>query len=492
MMFLGLDFGTSGARACVTDSEKTIVWEQHVAYPDMAAQTPLDWRTALHALLSELPKDIAAQLQGLAIDGTSGTVLLCDAELEPVSPALLYHDNRAQLQAEQLKTIVPDSHIVCTATSGLAKFLWLTQQSDINHAAYFLHQADWLSALLCGKPGISDYHNALKTGYDIEQLCWPDWVMALPHSHLLPQVFSPGKVIGRIQPDIAAHFGIHPQCAIHAGTTDSIAAFIAADGMTRRCEASGAGMPSPRLLPQSAGCASNVSEADVNQLGIGVTSLGTTLVLKQLSAIRIDAPEYGVYSHRYGDLWLMGGASNAGAGVLRLYFDDAQLAELSAQIDPLQDSPLDYYPLTRIGERFPVNDAQLAPRLEQRPGSDVEFLHGLLQGLAHIEAAGYAKLAELGAPALKRVVTNGGGAKNSVWGKMRARLLGVPISTAAVSQLKLCQSVAVEAQASGTARPPIYGENLENCLPLVHCEAAYGCALLCLNDYSLPRSISSN
>ena len=36
------------------------------------------------------------------------------------------------------------------------------------------------------------------------------------------------------------------------------------------------------------------------ETGSGVTSLGTTLVLKQLPAQRIDAPEYGVYSHRYG------------------------------------------------------------------------------------------------------------------------------------------------------------------------------------------------
>jgi len=411
-MFLGLDFGTSGARACVIESEKTIVWEQRVAYPNPAEQTTADWRAALHTLLSALPKDIAAQLHGLAIDGTSGTVLLCDAELEPVSPALLYYDNRAQQQAAQLKAIAHNGNTVCTATSGLAKFLWLTQQSDINHAAYFLHQADWLTALLGGQAGVSDYHNALKTGYDVEQLCWPHWVMALPHTHLLPQVFAPGEIIGHIQPDIAAHFGIHPQCAIHAGTTDSIAAFIA---------------------------------ADVNQLGIGVTSLGTTLVLKQLSAIRIDAPEYGVYSHRYGDLWLVGGASNAGAAVLRHYFNDKQLAAPSAQIDPLQDSPLDYYPLTKIGERFPVNDVRLAPRLEPRPANDVEFLHGLLQGLARIEAAGYAKLAELGAPPLKRVVTNGGGAQNTVWKKMRRRLLGIPVSTA------------------------------------VHSEAAYSSALLCLN-----------
>jgi sugar (pentulose or hexulose) kinase len=411
-MYLGLDFGTSGARACVIDNAKAIVWEHHVTYLDPAKQSPSDWRNALHSLLSALPKDIAAGLHGIALDGTSGTVLLCDEALQPCSPALLYHDSRAHQQAEQLKSIAPDRNTVCTATSGLAKFLWLVQQDDVEQAVYFLHQADWLTALLSGQPGSSDYHNALKTGYDVERMCWPDWVMALPHSHLLPRVLAPGEVIGQIQPDIAAHFGINPQCLIHAGTTDSTAAFIA---------------------------------AGVDETGIGVTSLGTTLVLKQLSPQRIEAPEYGVYSHRYGDLWLVGGASNAGAGVLRHYFDDGRLAALSAQIDPRCDSPLDYYPLEGIGERFPVNDARLAPRLEPRPDSDVEFLHGLLQGLARIETAGYARLAELGAPSLERVLNNGGGARNDTWRILRERLLGVPVGTAA------------------------------------HSEAAYGSALLCLD-----------
>lgn len=352
-------------------------------------------------LLSALPKDIAAQLQGLAIDGTSATVLLCDAQLQPASPALLYHDACALQQAAQLRSIAPDNHIVCTATSGLAKFLWLTQQSDTKATAYFLHQADWLTALLSGKPGISDHHNALKTGYDVERLAWPDWIKDLPDSHLLPKVIAPGEPIGNIQPEIAARFSINPSCVIHAGTTDSTAAFIA---------------------------------ADVHETGIGVTSLGTTLVLKQLSPTRIDAQGYGIYSHRYGDLWLVGGASNAGGGVLRHYFDDAQLTALSLQIDPMLDSPLDYYPLTRIGERFPINDAGLEPRLTPRPASDAEFLHGILQCLSRIEAAGYGKLVELGAPRITGVVTNGGGAQNVAWGKLRERSLGVQVSTAIYSE----------------------------------------------------------
>jgi sugar (pentulose or hexulose) kinase len=416
MLYLGLDFGTSGARACVIARDKSVIWEQRVEYPDPQGQTPDDWRASLHALLSALPEQLGARLQGLAIDGTSGTVLLCDAGLEPCSAALLYHDSRAQLQAERLKSIAPPGHTARSATSGLAKFLWLAEREDVRHASYFLHQADWLTALLSGQPGSSDYHNALKTGYDVERLCWPDWVLALPHSHLLPQVRTPGAVIGPIQPDIAAHFGINPECAVHAGTTDSTAAFIA---------------------------------AGVDETGVGVTTLGTTLVLKQLSEQRIEAPEYGVYSHRYGALWLVGGASNAGAGVLRRYFDDEQLAALSLGIDPLKDSPLDYYPLNGTGERFPVNDPRMQPRLEPRPASNAEFLHGVLQGLARIETAGYARLAGLHAPPLRHVVTNGGGAKNETWRRLRERLLGVPVGTA------------------------------------VHREAAYGSALLCLDQNQL-------
>lgn len=393
--YLGLDFGTSGARACVIDSDAHIVHRGQLAFP--AEQTPQVWREALFGLLSRLPAHLARRLRGITIDATSATVLLCDVALEPISPALMYHDGRATAEALELKDIAPSGHTVCGATSGLAKFLWLTRYTEVARAAHFLHQADWLAALLTGQGGISDYHNALKTGYDVEALCWPEWVLTLPNSRLLPKIVAPGTAIATTSTELAQRYGIAADCQVHAGTTDSIAAFIA---------------------------------AGVTQPGEAVTSLGTTLVLKLLSTRRVEAAEFGVYSHRYGDLWLAGGASNAGGGVLRQLFDDAQLAALSARIDPAQDSPLDYYPLPRPGERFPINDPLLTPRLSPRPHDDAEFLHGLLQGLSRIEAAGYTKLAELGATPLRTVVTAGGGAKNAVWMQMRERLLGVSVTAA--------------------------------------------------------------
>ncbi|HCV31489.1 MAG TPA: carbohydrate kinase, partial [Microcoleaceae bacterium UBA9251] len=80
--------------------------------------------------------------------------------------------------------------------------------------------------------------------------------------------------------------------------------------------------------------------------------------VKLLSHTRVDDARYGIYSHRFtplfegaagGDLWLVGGASNTGGAVLRHFFTDAELENLSQQIDAQQESLLDYYPLLKKG-----------------------------------------------------------------------------------------------------------------------------------------------
>ena len=113
-----------------------------------------------------------------------------------------------------------------------------------------------------------------------------------------------------------------------------------------------------------------------------VTSLGSTLAIKLLSTRRIEDSRYGVYSHRLDDKWLVGGASNTGGAVLRQMFTDDQLEKLSEKINSSEASPLDYYPLLSVGERFPVADPDMQPRYAK--GLDVmrklvkEFINGMM------------------------------------------------------------------------------------------------------------------
>ncbi len=113
--------------------------------------------------------------------------------------------------------------------------------------------------------------------------------------------------------------------------------------------------------------------------------------------------------------------------MLRQFFTDAELEKYSREIDLEQESGLDYYPLLKIGDRFPINDPNLPPRLEPRPDNPVEFLHGLLESMARIEARGYELLQQLGADKLNRVYTAGGGSANDTWTVIRKRYLGVSV-----------------------------------------------------------------
>ncbi|MBW4634230.1 MAG: FGGY-family carbohydrate kinase [Iphinoe sp. HA4291-MV1] len=402
--YLGIDFGTSGARTVVIDKEACIQAEARFPFEssDISDLTSY-WQRALFTLLEQITKELRQEIRAISINGTSSTVLLCDAAGEAVDAPLLYNDARGAVMIEELRSIAPANHTVLSATSSLTKLLWMSQFPSFAKARYFLHQADWLAFLLHGQLGVTDYHNVLKLGYDVEELKYPEWIENLKIKIHLPKVVTPGTPIAELRAEIAEQLGFRRDCMVCAGTTDSIAAFLA----------SGAKLS-----------------------GEAVTSLGSTLVLKLLSRTRVEDARYGIYSHRLPpldkkgtkeELWLTGGASNTGGAVLQQFFTKAELESLSREINESKVSELDYYPLLKPGERFPINDSNLPPRVEPRPASDVEFLHGLLESIARIEARGYELLQELGTDRLSRVYTAGGGAANPTWTAIRERLLQVPV-----------------------------------------------------------------
>lgn len=393
----GIDLGTSGCRIIVIGRDAVVQAEAHITYPSGAAQTPELWWLSVQELIRSLPSAIQSKLTTIAVDGTSGTILLTDETGNPTTPALMYNDACATTQAQRIAALAPRESGAHGATSSLAKLLWLLEHYPEQKHAYALHQADWIAGKLAGFVGFSDENNCLKLGYDPITRQWPEWIKQLVPPHLLPQVYEPGTPI--------------PESKLVAGTTDSIAAFLATGAM---------------------------------EIGEAVTSLGSTIALKIISNKPVFAPEYGIYSHRLGDIWLAGGASNSGGAVLLHYFSREQLAELTPSLDINKPTGLDYYPLIKPGERFPWADPERQPRMTPRPINDTEYLQAMLEGMSQIEYQGWKRLKELGAPWPNNLRTVGGGSNNPVWMRIRQKLINVPF------------------------------------LPPQHTEAAYGAALLAL------------
>jgi len=390
---LGIDLGTSGIRMAVVQANQLLTeYSMPIAPPEKLAnrsqQNPSQWREALYGCFAQLQQaDWCAKIDGIICDATSSTLLLVDKNGDPASPALMYDDKRAQDYAQKLTQNLAKNSGAHGATSSLAKACWLANHYGTDNLR-LIHQIDWLNAQLCGELTPTDENNLLKLGYDSINQAWPQPVkQIMPYP--LPKVVRAGTAIGKVGTALQTRWGFRSDCQVFAGTTDSIAAFLA---------------------------------AGATDFGDAVTALGSTLAIKLLSDQPIFAAEYGVYSHKLGNKWLVGGASNAGGAVLLHYFSVEELQDLIPQIDILHPTGLDCYPLIHPGERFPVANPILAPRLPATSDKLV-FLHALIEGLVKIEKQAYQKLSELGAPKVTRIFGVGGGNLNQAWSDLRAMQL---------------------------------------------------------------------
>ena len=397
--YIGIDLGTSGCRAIAIDENEKIIAssQQALASTSNTEQDPTyHWQIVEQVLSKLIPQCHQYEITSIAVDATSGSVLVTDNQGQPLTPILMYNDARAIEQSESIAKVAPIESGAHGASSGLAKLLYLQQQYKFTNNCHLLHQADWINFKLGTPLGISDENNCLKTGYDPVDRHWPQWLEQLTDLSLLPNVVPPGTVIGTLSKQLCTQLNLSTTPNIVAGTTDSIAALLA---------------------------------TGANKLGNAVTSLGSTLVVKLISDKPLYLPEQGVYSHRLADKWLVGGASNTGGAVLKHFFDTNELQRLSKLIQINSEVP-DYYPLLTKGERFPINDPELTPRLSPRSNNDVEFLHGMFKGIANIEQQAYQALEDAGATPITSIRTVGGGAVNQVWQAIREQVNPVSFITA--------------------------------------------------------------
>ncbi len=396
---LGLDLGSSGLRLAVYSPDGTgggtLLNEQSSPYPGPFEQ-PQSWLNGLIQLLAGLQPALRQRIGAIAIDGTSGTLLICGSDGRLPAGCLAWVLPYHQACPEHGETVLrlAGSGPAASPSGSLARALRLLSQlaSEQSGREWLLrHQADWLMGWLLGDWRWGEEGNNLRLGWDPQRQQWSGEIDQQSWSQSLPAICPSGQLLGVISAKAANLLNLPADCRVVAGSTDANAAVLAAD-------------PGP---------------------GDGITVLGTTLVLKRFLPNPLEGP--GLSNHRLDGRWLVGGASNSGAGVLRQFFPDDQLAELSRQIDPDRPSGLQLRPLPRRGERFPDDDPELEPVLGPRPCSDALFLQGLLEGLCDIEARGWQRLQPLEAPPLRRVISLGGGAVNSQWRILRQRRLGLPV-----------------------------------------------------------------
>jgi xylulokinase len=239
-MYLGIDIGTSSVKSVLIDHKQRIVGSASETLtvsrpqPTWSEQDPEDWCRAAAKTLDELRANKSLHMARVASIGLSGQMhgaTLLDKKDQPIRPAILWNDGRADLECEQLESICTRSREISgnIAMPGFTapKLLWVKNNEARKFAAVrkVLLPKDYVRWWLSGDY-ISDMSDAAGTLWlDVAARAWSEEMLAatgLGVEHM-PRLVEGTEPAGELRADLARRWGMKTPPRIAGGASDNAA-----------------------------------------------------------------------------------------------------------------------------------------------------------------------------------------------------------------------------------------------------------------------------
>lgn len=268
---LGIDLGTSSVKVVLVDARFTVLaqaaadYPVHRPHPGWSESDPQQW---WNAVVTATRRVLAAGHPAPAAIGLSGQmhgVLVGDAELTPLRPALLWSDARAASELDVYRGL-PDEiglRLGNPLSPGMAGPLlgWLARhEPDVLGAArWALQPKDWIRARLTGEVAAEPSDASATLLFDLTTGVWDLDVadaLGVRPELLAPLLPSAGSVAGALQPWAAEALGVSTGIPVAAGAADTAAAAMGSGlhraGDVQLTIGSGTQIVTPTLAPTAA------------------------------------------------------------------------------------------------------------------------------------------------------------------------------------------------------------------------------------------------
>src|SRR5271157_1945547 len=416
-MHLGLDCGTSGLKALLTDENGAPVASAARAYapdrpkPGWSEQDPDVWRAAMAGAIADLRASKAkavGALKGIGFSGQMHGAVLVDRSDRPVRPAILHNDGRAHAEAAELARDYPHlaGVVGVKPMPGFTgpKLLWLGRHEPEIRGQIdcMLAPKDFLRLALSGERAtdMSDAAGTWMLDEAAREWSAPAIAACRAEPGWAPRLFEGSAAVGTIRASAADEFGLPRGVAIAAGGGDAAVGAL------------GLGAIAP---------------------GEAFISLGTATQLVVTTDCYLAAPDRLVHSfaHALPGRWYAMAAMLNGAGALafaaRLLGSSPEALEREAAEGYRGPAGLVFLPYLS-GERTPLDDAYARGVLfgmsETTTRADVA--RAVMEGVALTLAEARDCLAAAGAT-IERVGLIGGGARSLLWTRMIAAATGFTV-----------------------------------------------------------------
>lgn len=240
-LLLGIDMGTGSTKGVLVDVDGTVLASETVAHtmslprPGWAEVDAEDlwWREVCEigaTLMRQVPA--GGSVAAMCVSGVGPCLVLCDAELRPLRPAILYGiDTRATAEIESLTAEFGEAEILDRAGTLLSsqavgpKLEWVYRhEPDVfERAAGWYGSNSYIAAKLTGEY-VMDHHTASQCDpmYATRHFDWnEDWARRICRHLPLPRLVWPGDVVGTVHAEAARRTGIPAGTPVVAGTVDA-------------------------------------------------------------------------------------------------------------------------------------------------------------------------------------------------------------------------------------------------------------------------------
>lgn len=242
-VLLGIDIGTGSTKGVLTDTTGAVLATHSCAHamdlprPGWAesdAET-VWWQEVCdisRALLAQRPAN--STLAGVCVSGVGPCLIVCDDDLVPLRPAILYGiDTRATAEIDSLTEELGDQTIVARGGSRLSsqavgpKLLWLRRHEPevFSRATQWFSSNSYIAAKLAGEY-VLDHHTASQCDplYATADFDWNhEWAHRICGHLPLPRLVWPDDAVGTVTPAASAASGIPAGTPVVAGTVDAYA-----------------------------------------------------------------------------------------------------------------------------------------------------------------------------------------------------------------------------------------------------------------------------
>lgn len=213
MATLGIDLGTGSLKAAVVSEEGVILSRASRAYavrspfPGWAESDPQEWLKAAHEAVTEACQHSPQPPEAVGFSGQMHGVVVTDASLTPLRPAILWADTRSAAEAQRMNDELGAEVMAKLGSAAVAGFAattlaWLDRHEPevMAKAHHVLQPKDWLRATLGGTIGTepSDASGTLLN--DVATGQWSDTPIAwsgIKHG-LLPHIYASHESAGLV------------------------------------------------------------------------------------------------------------------------------------------------------------------------------------------------------------------------------------------------------------------------------------------------------